>query len=231
MRNKKIEKYFKKFDGIRLGKLKSGEGHHRYNSFDFCFNYFSSFSKKTDLATDANLETSCLHLGFYLASWGMLRGSSQLLQKSLRFYVPVIKKISSLNHKIWEMDIDKYDNKESRRILIETYQSICKAFPMKTSVTLATKIMLGVFGNTPAYDRYFRLAMKKLTKSASGFSSFNDKSLLAIYSFYDANREVIDTLSSRSKTCTFGSGKSLKSQFIPKAKVVDIIGFQLGQQL
>jgi hypothetical protein len=37
-----------------------------------------------------NLHMFCLQLGFYLASWGMLRGSSTLLCKSTRHYEPVI---------------------------------------------------------------------------------------------------------------------------------------------
>lgn len=46
---------------------------HRYRSWDNCFKYFSE-NKKT--------ENHCLQLGFYLASWGMYRGSSGLLQKN-----------------------------------------------------------------------------------------------------------------------------------------------------
>jgi hypothetical protein len=65
----------------------------RYTSFDYCFNYFQSFRESgtlASLATPENVQISCLHLGFYLASWGMLRGSAELLQKSARHYVPVI---------------------------------------------------------------------------------------------------------------------------------------------
>jgi hypothetical protein len=39
----------------------------RYTSFDYCFNFFSS---NEDFTKD--IEKSCLVLGFYLASWGML---------------------------------------------------------------------------------------------------------------------------------------------------------------
>jgi hypothetical protein len=51
----------------------------RYASFDYCFNYFRSFREQdrtADIAAPQNLQMSCLQLGFYLASWGMLRGSS-----------------------------------------------------------------------------------------------------------------------------------------------------------
>ena len=39
----------------------------RYTSFDYCYNYFKTTK---DLTKD--FEKSCLMLGFYLASWGML---------------------------------------------------------------------------------------------------------------------------------------------------------------
>jgi len=55
----------------------------RYTSFDYCYNYFRTTN---DLTQD--IEKSCLVLGFYLASWGMFRGSSFLLQKSIKHFEP-----------------------------------------------------------------------------------------------------------------------------------------------
>jgi hypothetical protein len=48
----------------------------RYTSFDYCFNYFQPFrdqDRTKEIAARANMQVSCLHLGFYLASWGMFR--------------------------------------------------------------------------------------------------------------------------------------------------------------
>ena len=59
----------------------------RYSSFDYCYNYFQEFYEKQkiiELANSDNLQISCLQIGFYLSSWGMYRGSSFLLQKSLK---------------------------------------------------------------------------------------------------------------------------------------------------
>lgn len=58
----------------------------RYASFDYCYNYFQEFYENNNtkaLASKENIQMSCLHIGFCLASWGMLRGSSFLLQKSV----------------------------------------------------------------------------------------------------------------------------------------------------
>ena len=59
----------------RIGQTPNGYGRER--SWDFCFNYFQSNTKPT-----RNIELSCLQLGYYLASWGMLRGSSYLFRET-----------------------------------------------------------------------------------------------------------------------------------------------------
>src|SRR5579885_2777245 len=69
----------------------------RYASFDYCFNYFQGVRERGEaeqLLDEANLQMSCLQLGYYLASWGMMRGSGQLLQRSLRGLVPVVEVIA-----------------------------------------------------------------------------------------------------------------------------------------
>src|SRR3989338_7571798 len=94
------------------GKNKGRKLDERYASFDFCYNHFYSFYKEkrlSELANEQNIEVSCLHLGFYLASWGMMRGSSFLLEKSVRNYQDSIIVISKLPSKLWEIDVDSYD--------------------------------------------------------------------------------------------------------------------------
>lgn len=57
----------------------------RLASFDYCYNYFYLFYKKgkiSELASKENLQTSCLQLGFYLASFGTMRGSTFLIKKA-----------------------------------------------------------------------------------------------------------------------------------------------------
>lgn len=83
----------------------------RYSSFDYCFNYFQSFrenNKIQDIASSKNIQTSCLQLGFYLASWGMLRGSSFLLKRSTKFYIPLIQYIAEVRPLVWDIDVPKY---------------------------------------------------------------------------------------------------------------------------
>lgn len=95
---------------FRDGSGKSGgrKPQERYASFDYCYNYFQSFRESgniSDLKNSQNIQTSCLHLGFYLASWGMLRGSSFLLEKSAKFYQPLIETVAEPS-KEW---LDSFD--------------------------------------------------------------------------------------------------------------------------
>ena len=56
----------------------NNDSYGRYASFDYCYNYFHP-SNSNDFTED--IEKSCLAIGFYLASWGMFRGSSFLLDQ------------------------------------------------------------------------------------------------------------------------------------------------------
>ena len=69
----------------------------RYTSFDYCFNYFQSYrddDRVAGLVAGPAMQLSCLQLGFYLASWGMFRGSTAMLQRSLRYLTPVVEVIA-----------------------------------------------------------------------------------------------------------------------------------------
>ena len=90
----------------------------RASSFDYCFNYFQRFRDSATtgrLADPEHLEASCLHLGYYLASWGMLRGSTALHTKSYRFFVPVIETIAEEPPPLWSIDADVYTEETGLR--------------------------------------------------------------------------------------------------------------------
>ena len=92
----------------------------RYASFDYCFNYFQSFREAdaiSALASPINIELSCLQLGFYLASWGMLRGSAQLLQKSARNLIPIVEVLAHTETALWELDAHCYTESNIQHLL------------------------------------------------------------------------------------------------------------------
>lgn len=199
----------------------------RYSSFDYCYNYFQKVSG-SKLTKD--IEKSCLTLGFYLASWGMLRGSSFLLQKSARHFVPTIEYLSKLEKSVWLIDVDNY--KENMSIILDIYNDLKKRIIIgnKADLTLITKIMLGVFGFIPAFDQYFCDAFKLLFKDEKcGFSVVNLNSLTCIKSFYDRHRNEIDNIAMNTFTTDFETGEKTSIKYT-KAKIIDMYGFTVGMK-
>lgn len=198
----------------------------RYRSFDYCYDWFQTHKNK--VADTDKIDVSCLHLMCYLASWGMLRGSSILLQKSIKFYEPLVRliagqKVSSIegiNQKIWEIDVNDY-SQENIQIILETYNQIKTLLYGETTtrhIVSVTKIMLGVFGCVPAFDRYFCETFKYFYPS-KGFSSDNltCKQLECISEFYVRFRSIIDN-----KKIVLVDGNK---KFYPNAKIIDMYGF------
>ena len=74
----------------------------------------------------------------------MMRGSSFLLEKSVRNYKNLVTAISEMNPRLWEIDVETY-SEESISLLLNCKQQIISALGKenKLSDTLITKIMLG----------------------------------------------------------------------------------------
>jgi hypothetical protein len=215
-----IEQNLKQF-AAGLGKNRGRQAAERYASFDYCFNYFQTFREEDrieKLADPSHIELSSLQLGFYLASWGMLRGSSFLLEKSVRFYQPLIHGIATFDKRVWSIDADSYDD-QNIAVLLACRKMIVESLgrERRPSDTLVTKIMLGVFGNVPAFDDFFR----------KGFvtHSFGKNSLLLINEFYKQNKRLIDNTTIY--TFDYLTAGTTKRRYT-KAKIIDMIGFIEG---
>ena len=198
----------------------------RYTSFDYCYNYFRN---ATPNSLTKNMETSCLTLGFYLASWGMLRGSSYLLNKSVKHFQPTIEYIATLEKSVWKIDLDRY-TAENMELILGIYEELIETLDVggKAHRTLVTKIMLGVFGFIPAFDQYFKDAFGRIFKGECAFNTVSKMSLGCLSEFYEANRSEINKISGRTRTYDFETGKKTKLKY-PKAKIVDMYGFMTGK--
>jgi hypothetical protein len=191
----------------------------RYSSFDYCFNYFQSFREQgqvPELASAANRELSALQLAFYLASWGMLRGSSGLLNRSSLYYLRVIDVIVEAPPALWDLDVEGYDA-DKIDLLYSTREQLRGAIVEAESAVLATKIMLGVFGCVPAFDQYF--------KKGFGVSAFGRQALQKVKRFYDENTSEIESY--RVATLSFDTGCPTDRRYT-QAKVIDMIFFSEG---
>ncbi len=198
---------------------------YRYASYDYCYNYFREFYEKGTLkkiASPANLHISCHYLGYYLASWGMLRGRSKLLTDySVVVYESVMDVISQENG-MWKVDVDRY-NEDNMNQILGFYGRLKEALPKDIAVTdaLTTKILMGVFGNVPAFDKFFSESVtpKSLCK----------KSLENIRQFYEDNKQTIDKYSNKIKTIDIATGQDTRWNY-KKAKIIDMIGWEINQE-
>ena len=203
----------------------------RYSSFDYCFNYFYRFFERkmtSELASIDNIEKSCLHLAFYLASWGMYRGSSFLLKDtSVKHFEPLIKEMSKLeNITYWEIDADNY-TEENIALLIKCKEMIVKHLEVgeHKEDTLVTKVMLGVYGNTPAFDRNFKAGIKE---EGLSINTFNKKALRKVGEFYQKYKTEFDN--EKIPTIDFITGKDTNIMYT-KAKLIDMAAFQVGGKI
>ena len=158
----------------------------RSSSFDYCFNYFQSYREAGDvseISNPKNMELSCLHLGFYLASLGMLRPSSGLLQRSVKHYAKVIETIASADPVVWEIDAHCY-TEQNIALLQQIAVQLRAALLDRATDTLVTKVMLGVFGCVPAFDTYFRRGF--------GVGAFSPRALSKIAEWYTQNAQIIE---------------------------------------
>ena len=155
------------------------ESQNRYCSWEYCYSAFSKVAKKGYESSDT--EYLALHLAGYLASWGMYRGSSALLKnyhylihKDLiqilyaEEYLPLFS-VDETNYKTYLHLIDKVYSQ------IEQHYSTLRAKEkqLKPSATLITKIMLGVYGCVPAYDRFFNKGLRHYAIQQNGKNKFH----------------------------------------------------------
>lgn len=207
-----IEKYL---NGIKTDKF------HRYKSWDNCHKSFS-VSTQTDI--------HILELAFYLASWGMYRGSSGLLQKNHFIHKGAVDilfsnegqklKCNSMNESAKSNIKDILNLKDK---LANHYKSIefikgaDKPKPISPTDTLLSKILLGTLGCVPAYDRYFidGLKEKKIKNT-----TFNETSIYELFDFIDKNKTEIDNVQKLILTQT--------NQHYPIMKILDMYFWQTG---
>lgn len=194
----------------------------RYASFDYCYNFFRKFAQEdcTSPSDQQFRESALLHLGFYLASWGMLRNSF-LAERSVVGLLPILDAISATPRNVWNFDIPDYAKNDAVEEILAAKERITSSFATeRKSETLVTKIMLGVFGCTPALDRFFRLS--------TGLHALNRRTMNEVHQFYVEHSEAIEDW--RQFTLNIDSGENTTHRYTA-AKVVDMVFFQRGIEM
>lgn len=156
---------------------KSSSPNTRFKSWEYCHDFFVK-NRKAAQTDEALLDHMALHLAFYLASWGMYRGSSFLLQRDYKCHIPVVKEVlRDCYEPLWDFDPKNGDSEKAANLLFgeeALYLKIKYAYAYKekddepemdvATDTLVTKILMGVFGCMPAFDSYLKDGIKDFQK-------------------------------------------------------------------
>lgn len=220
-------------------KIRNKDKYARYRSWEHCNNVFNEkhdklieLRKKGSDLSDEEYDYLALHLSFYLASWGMYRGSSLLLSTDYKIHVIIVKELMKEEYdNLWNITYENLNNeKENIKSLIDKIKKELygnrpddvKTFYKKEkrpniTNTLATKILLGTLACIPAYDKNFKDAIGKYEIASK---TPNVKSMGALAKFYEDNEE---TLNNKLKKFE----KEDKTTY-PQMKLLDMIFFQYG---
>lgn len=207
----------------------AGDPHHRYRSWEHCFQHFQ---QRSLFASPQQFETATLHLAFYLASWGMYRGSSFLLQRDYSIHRDAVATLLRPEYELlWCATFDDAADDENTARLICSLSDALKATYRQhiadenarrrnPTDTLITKILLGTVGCTPACDRYFILGFRHRDLPYSQFSS---SFLRQVFRFY---RDHADALKGAQAAIVQQGGIRY-----PMMKLIDMYFWKIGSTL
>ncbi|WP_309304954.1 hypothetical protein [Schaalia dentiphila] len=197
----------------------------RSRSWEHCYRVFRD--ARTDPSPDCDYLS--LHLAFYLASWGMYRGSSFLLQKDYKVLVPIVEEILKpeydclfgvacadlRNSDVWAQ-IKKLSDDIANHFDPIRDQVAGREVESPVSPVLITKILMGTLGCVPAYDRFFEEGAKYLGLEKK---SYNEDSLLELADIYEAHNDRLEEAR---------RGMRVGDLIYPQMKLLDMGFWQVG---
>lgn len=201
-------------------------------SYSVCFLNFQR--NRYNLLDDLN--QNCLNIKEYLMDYGMLRKGFLKNQHS-SIYKPLIIFFDSIKGGIvWDADIEDYQNEQVLQEFVNVYNGIERClqemkndYDWTPSITLVTKIMMGVLGCVPAFDRYVIYYLKKLYgKQFKG--EFNIQTLKLVYDLYKQNEQEFIEASSQLSYIDFEDNVVSDIPF-RVVKMIDNYCFYMGKSI
>lgn len=197
----------------------------RSRSWEHCYRAFRD--ARTDPSPD--YDHLSLHLAFYLASWGMYRGSCFILQKDYKVHTPIVEEIlkpeydclfglacADLRKSEVQMMLETVNN-----YIADYFDQIRKEVAGRevaspVSPILITKILMGTLGCVPAYDRFFVDGIKKYKVTMQEYSL---KSVRKLAEFYEAHNDRLEEAR---------RGMRIGDLVYPQMKLLDMGFWQIG---
>ena len=197
----------------------------RSRSWEHCYRVFRD--ARTDPSPDYDYLS--LHLAFYLASWGMYRGSCFIFHKDYKVHTPIVEAVLKpeydclfglactdlRNSDLWEQLENLYDYIAAHfRPIRDEVAGREVASPV--SPVLITKILMGTLGCVPAYDRFFQDGAKYLGLE---HNSYKEKSLRELADFYEEHNDRLEEAR---------RGMRVGDLIYPQMKLLDMGFWQIG---
>jgi hypothetical protein len=195
--------------------------HDRERSWEICYNYFHDNHPEV---VRADRDHAALHLGFYLASWGMYRPSSFLFHHAYTIHLGVVDCLTEPKYSmLWEQEFGASDDAQLVPLILDACQEIRSAYrPFgKATDTLVTKVLLGTIGCSTALDDYFGKGCRH-----SGITvpnPLNSAFIQSILEFCQSNLQNLRAEQTRIERAT--------SVRYPLMKLVDMYFHQVGLEL
>ncbi len=196
--------------------------HDRDRSWEHCYRYFNHTSAEE---IKADRDHAALHLGFYLASWGMYRPSAFLFQHAYTVHLSVVDCLLQPGFsKLWNYEFGSSDlDMDLVPLILEACDGLRAAYSPfgRATDTLVTKVLLGTIGCFPAWDTFFDKGYKH-----SGFkvpSRMTSAFVEQVGSFCRANLQEFQTEQTRIELA--------QGMHYPMMKLVDMYFHQVGLEL
>ena len=236
---------------INCLKGEEGGAFSRFKSWEYCHKAFVDAhkrKKKGEKIGDKCIDNLALHLAFYLASWGMYRASSFLLQRDYKTHMPVVRIVlEDKYNELWNFDPSDANDEKIKRIaglvcdvcnvidksgyckdgegikektVIETSKEDKTKTGENLTVTLKTKIMMGTFGVVPAFDRFFTDGLRRYRKKDNSIkgAGFNSKRLVEVFLFAKNKKNELMVANEEAKLS------------YPVMKLVDMYFWEVGYE-
>jgi hypothetical protein len=208
-----------------------GSRYPREKSWDYLWDYVEASARvpggRSTLVTGERLDMTALHIGFYLASWGMFRG--QLLYQNLDFFRALSQHVfREIDEQFWSLTFAAFaENTQAMLIFNDVHKSIsnfldCKLPKQKDKNLITGKLLLGVWGQCPALDTKFKDGWKAFQRENGSPANVRCK----------LRGELLKTLNilARERQWELGISRDNGAPY-PAGKVIDMAFFQYGKNI
>lgn len=217
---------------------------HRFESWEHCYIKFQNAFNKESI-TDEEKDVLSLHLAFYLASWGMYRGSSFILQKDYKVFYPIVDLLFKERKKFNEIiinevldskntvSIESYVNehlmldKELETMLENIRSSVKGTVESTVSYTLKTKIILGTYGTIPAYDRFFENGIRATKEDYNLLISHSKNGIIKLLNFAKDKLPELNNIKEQINHIQKNK-ENLNNVDYPIMKIIDMYFWKIG---